>query len=239
MRRINLIATPRNLSTAIMYSFAQRVDTRVVDEPFYASYLQASGVEHPGRAEVLDDMENDPYIVQGSLLPDIPGKDLLFVKNMAHHMRGLPFEFWEAYDHILLIRDPAKLISSYARVMEKPTMADIGLDDQWSFYEGLRLLPHLRITVIDADILLTDPEATLRTLCSQMEIAFTESMLSWKTGGRPEDGSWAKYWYGSLHRSTGFKKQESSSKEFPPHCRPLYEASLPLYNKLFDKAIKV
>jgi len=38
MIRINLWSSPRNVSTALMYSFAQRLDTTVVDEPLYAYY---------------------------------------------------------------------------------------------------------------------------------------------------------------------------------------------------------
>ena len=58
-RRINLWSGPRNVSTALMYSFAQRADTRVVDEPLYAHYLRVSGADHPGRDEVLAAQEQD------------------------------------------------------------------------------------------------------------------------------------------------------------------------------------
>jgi len=37
--RINCWSGPRNVSTALMYSFRQRTDTTVVDEPIYAHYL--------------------------------------------------------------------------------------------------------------------------------------------------------------------------------------------------------
>ena len=57
--RINLWSGPRNVSTALMYSFAQRTDTRVVDEPLYGHYLRVSGAEHPGRDEVLAAVDAD------------------------------------------------------------------------------------------------------------------------------------------------------------------------------------
>ena len=45
---------PRNLSTALMRSFANRKDvTNVIDEPFYASYLKLSGKDHPMKKEVI------------------------------------------------------------------------------------------------------------------------------------------------------------------------------------------
>ena len=40
---ISLWSGPRNVSTALMYSFAQRSDTQVIDEPLYAHYLQHTG----------------------------------------------------------------------------------------------------------------------------------------------------------------------------------------------------
>ncbi len=53
MKRICLWSGPRNISTALMYSFAQREDTRVIDEPLYGHYLKVTGVLHPGRKEVI------------------------------------------------------------------------------------------------------------------------------------------------------------------------------------------
>ena len=50
-KRICLWSCPRNVSTALMYSFAQRRDTKVFDEPLYAHYLSESKANHPGREE--------------------------------------------------------------------------------------------------------------------------------------------------------------------------------------------
>ena len=44
---------PRNISTAMMRSFENREDTIVVDEPFYAYYLNESGLLHPAREQIL------------------------------------------------------------------------------------------------------------------------------------------------------------------------------------------
>ena len=51
--RIAMWSGPRNLSTALMRSFGNRPDTAVSDEPFYAHYLKATGIDHPGRDEIL------------------------------------------------------------------------------------------------------------------------------------------------------------------------------------------
>lgn len=56
---INCWSGPRCCSTSLMYSFAQRSDTAVLDEPLYASYLRLSGVDRPYLDLVLAAQEND------------------------------------------------------------------------------------------------------------------------------------------------------------------------------------
>lgn len=88
MKILNLISGPRNISTAIMYSFAQRVDTVVFDEPYYACYLDRSGVSHPGREEVLQVQPIDEREVWTKII-DEQSKPVKFIKNMAHHLEVL------------------------------------------------------------------------------------------------------------------------------------------------------
>jgi len=40
---------PRTVSTALMRAWENRPDTVVADEPLYAFYLSATGLDHPGR----------------------------------------------------------------------------------------------------------------------------------------------------------------------------------------------
>ena len=63
-------------------------------------------------------------------------------------------------------------------------------------------------------------------------------MLNWKAGQRKEDGVWAKYWYSSVHKSTGFKSWEPNEVNLEPHLISLYKKVLPIYNELFENAIK-
>ena len=53
---IHAISGPRNISTALMYSFASRPTCLVVDEPFYGIYLKNNNLAHPGRDEILSQM---------------------------------------------------------------------------------------------------------------------------------------------------------------------------------------
>ncbi|CAK9167487.1 unnamed protein product, partial [Ilex paraguariensis] len=53
---IHAWCVPRSLSTSLMYSFAQRDDIEVLDEPLYANFLRATGVDRPYREELLSKM---------------------------------------------------------------------------------------------------------------------------------------------------------------------------------------
>ena len=44
---------PRTVSTAMMRAWENRPDTVVFDEPLYAFYLSSTGLDHPGRDEVI------------------------------------------------------------------------------------------------------------------------------------------------------------------------------------------
>ncbi len=61
--RIAMWSGPRNLSTAMMYSFAARGDCAVSDEPFYAAYLAATGLQHPMGEAVIAAGQTDPDTV--------------------------------------------------------------------------------------------------------------------------------------------------------------------------------
>lgn len=235
---INLISGPRNLSTALMYSFAQRSDTAVVDEPFYAHYLLQTGVDHPGRAKVIASMENDANKVIKSLLAH-DKTDLLFIKGMAHHLIDMDLSFLDKAQNIFLIRNPEQLIASFAQVIEQPTMRDIGLAHEWELFEQLRETSGKTPLVLDSSDLLQNPVAILSSICAAIGVPFDQSMLSWEAGGRPEDGIWNTYWYQNVHQSTGFERQESSQRRhLPEHCEQLYQEAKPIYNKLRKYAIK-
>ena len=85
--RIAMWSGPRNLSTAMMYAFAQRDDFAVWDEPFYAAYLHATGIIHPMQDEILAAGERDPNLVITKCLGPVPdGKSHFYQKHMTHHM---------------------------------------------------------------------------------------------------------------------------------------------------------
>ena len=232
---IHLISSPRNLSTALMYSFAQREDMRAVDEAFYAYYLASSGADHPGRDEVL---ASQPQDVDGvlKLLDRTDDRQHLFIKGMAHHCEGIPVEQLARMTSIFYIRDPKRIIASFAEVIHNPTLRDIGLRTSVELLDNIRRAGGTCL-VLDSDDLLADPQGMLTALCDALGIGFDERMLTWNAGPRPEDGVWAKHWYTNVHRSTGFAKQTTSDRELAQHLRPLYEEALPYYRRLHAQRI--
>jgi hypothetical protein len=230
MARIAMWSGPRTVSTALMRSFGNRPDTVVVDEPLYGYYLAHADVDHPGRDEIIASMTTDWREVLRQLVEDSPpaGKSVYYQKHMTHHLlpeidRGA----LSGLTHAFLIRDPRQLLASYARVRGRPALADLGLQQQ------AEIFARFGGPVIDAADILRDPRAALECLCDALGIGFDPAMLSWPPGPRSTDGVWARYWYDSVWRSTGFGPyRESAAAELPPELEPLAAACQPFYEEL-------
>lgn len=234
---LNLISGPRNVSTALMYSFAQRHDTHVSDEPFYAVYLTKTGVPHPGAAEVLKALPGDEATVKARIT-SFNEKPVFFVKNMAHHMEVLDEPFIEGAQNIFLIRDPRHILASYAAVISHPTMRDIGVAYQYELFTRLQQEDLRRPVVIDSSFLLADPAAVLEKVCRLCGLPYEQRMAHWPAGPKSYDGVWAPHWYGSVHQSTGFQRQTTASLPLPQHLEALYKEARVFYEKLLPFSVK-
>ena len=236
MKAICLWSGPRNVSTALMYSFAQRSDTRVVDEPLYGHFLRVSGTIHPGREQVLATVNCDGDAVMRELLATEGDRDILFMKLMAHHLVDVDQSFMQKTENIFLIRDPQQMLPSLTIQMPHAQLWDTGLETQWHLYKEL-LDSGQQPAVLDSRELLLDPGAVLWKLCAHLKIPYTDDMLSWPAGGRPEDGIWAPHWYHAIHKSTGFSAYVAKDN-FPERLEPLLAECKPWYDKLFEHAIR-
>jgi Sulfotransferase domain len=235
--KLSMWSGPRNVSTTLMYSFRERSDTVVFDEPLYGHYLHVSGAEHPGRAEVLAAMDTDGERVVREVLLFSSEKPIRFYKNMAHHLLGLERTFLFQLTNILLTRDPHDMLPSLAQQLPNPILRDTGLKEQVEILE-VTLANGQTPVVIDSRELLANPTFVLEQICNRLDIPFEETMLSWPAGAKSEDGVWAKHWYHNVHLSTTFGKYEAKRDPFPQHLKPLLEQSLPLYERLYTYAIK-
>lgn len=221
-----------------MYSFAQRHDVRVVDEPLYGHYLRVTGADHPGGDDVIAAMDCDGNKVMRELLDAQAAEPRvrLFIKHMAHHLVDIDTSFMRETCNVLLVRDPREMLPSLTIQLPDAQLADTGLERQWQLFEqqaGSGKSP----IVLDSRELLLDPPHVLEALCEAIGLDFDPAMLKWPAGPRPEDGVWAPHWYQAVHRSTGFAPYVAKTG-FPEHLEALLAECQPWYDNLFEHAIR-
>ncbi|MCY3779894.1 MAG: HAD family hydrolase [Chloroflexi bacterium] len=232
-RIIAMWSGPRNISTALMRSWASRADTRVIDEPFYAHYLQQTGYNHPGAQEIIDHYETDWRQVVDLLLANGTGEAIFYQKHMTQHMLEHIDRTWLLkISNCFLIRDPVRMLKSFAKVIPSPQLDQTGLPQQLELFNTVRQASGTVPPVIRARDVLLNPEASLRHLCRVLDVPYDPAMLSWKAGAHSSDGIWAKHWYGSVERSTGFAPYREDDTPLPKHLRGLLAECQALYDQM-------
>jgi len=249
--RIAMWSGPRNISTAMMRSWGNRPDTFVIDEPFYAYYLKATGEKHPGAEEVIANGETDWRKVVELLTGELPhGKPISFQKQMTHHMLPEVDRQWlGSMTNCFLIRDAREVILSYIKKNPGPTLEDLGFVQQaeiFDFVVGTSRCDVRRHSgserrsaasipvVIDAKDVLQNPERMLRLLCGAVGVEFDKAMLSWPPGLRETDGIWAKYWYDEVARSTSFQQYRPKNEPLPDRLREIHDRCRKCYERLYE-----
>ena len=225
---------PRNISTAMLRSWGNRADTFVCDEPLYAHYLLETGLDHPGRDEVVDHHETDWRKVVDWLTGPIPeGKAVFYQKHMAHHLLPHIERDWlDKLTHCFLIRDPSAMLTSLIKHLPNPTLANTGLPQQLEIVRIVQQRTDRTPPIIDARDVLENPRGMLSLLCERLGVEFTEAMLTWPPGRRETDGIWAKHWYAAVEKSTGFGPYRRKGDEVPKKFEPLLAQCLELYSEL-------
>ncbi|KAH9688702.1 Branched-chain-amino-acid aminotransferase-like protein 1 [Citrus sinensis] len=186
-------SAPRSLSTSLMYSFAQRDDMEVLDEPLYPAFLRVTGFDRPYGEEILSKIESDGNKVVKEVIFGPGAKKYRYCKHMAkQRLPGLPDDLMKKGKHIILIRNPLDILPSFDKVVP-PSFKELGLADLVTIYSELCELGKSPV-IVDAADLQQDPEATLRSLCEDLDIPFQATMLRWEAGPKPIDGLWAKWW---------------------------------------------
>jgi Sulfotransferase domain len=233
--RIAMWSGPRNISTAMMRAWANRRDTFVIDEPFYAYYLKATGKKHPDADEVIAAGEIDWRNIVAHLTGPIPkGKRIFFQKHMTHHLLPeVDREWLGAVANCFLIRDPREVIASYIKKRDDPTLEDLGFVQQTEIFDFVRNRTKSLPLVLEAKDVLEDPQRMLRLLCDAVGVEFSKSMLSWAPGLRETDGLWAKHWYTEVAKTTSFRPYRSTQHELPEHMRNVYERCVECYERLY------
>ena len=237
-RPVCLWSGPRNVSTALMYSFRELPGVAVVDEPLYGHYLRVTGADHPGREAVIAAMNCDGDDVMRKLLERQRRhpSPRLFIKHMAHHLVDIDTGFVEQTENVFLIRDPKDMLPSLTIQVPHAGLADTGLKRQCELFDELVGYGQ-EPAVLDSRELLLDPAGVLAKLCRHIGIEYSDTMLEWPAGPRDEDGVWAPHWYHAVHQSTGFSPYRPKT-DFPARLEPLLEECAPWYAKLYDRAIR-
>ena len=236
VKRIQCWSGPRNVSTALMYSWRQRADTSVYDEPFYAHYLSLTAREHPMFDEVVAAQSTDPQEVIDEVILGEVDTPVFFMKQMAHHLQGIPRGWLDQTENILLTRDPRDMLRSLSVQLPDCGLADTGLTEQIELLDAV-LADGGTPIVIDSRQLLDDPAGVLGRVCERLDLEFDDAMLSWPAGPKPEDGVWAPAWYASVHESTGFAPYRASNHPTPERLAPILDDAVPLYERLLEFAV--
>lgn len=240
--RIAMWSGPRNISTAMMRSWENRDDTSVWDEPLYAYYLHASGVDHPGAADVMAAGNIDAAEVTEAMCGPVPGGNAVyFLKLMTHHLLDEVDRGWLArVANCFLIRDPREVIASYIRTRPTVTVEDVGVPQQAAIFDAVCALGgDTPPPVLDARDVLENPRAMLERLCEAIGVSFSERMLSWPAGARESDGVWAPYWYDAVTASTGFAPYVSKTHLLPAALEPLAASCAEDYERLYAVRLTV
>ena len=234
VKRIAMWSGPRNLSTAMMRSFGARADCAVSDEPFYAAYLAATGLQHPMRDEVMASQPQDAGRVAADMLGPVPGgKSVWYQKHMSHHMiPGFPLDWMDGVTNVFLLRSPERVLASYAQKRESVTLADVGFEGQAMLFDRVAQRTGIAPVVVESDDIRRDPEGTLRALCAAIDLPFDPAMLAWAPGQHAEDGVWAPHWYGAIFASTSFAPPDETMPVLPGHLAAIAEAARPYYETM-------
>ncbi len=234
IHRIAMWSGPRNISTAMMRSWGNRADTVVCDEPFYAHYLVRTGLDHPGREDVIAHHQTDWRKAADELHGPVPGgKAIFYQKHMAHHfLPNMGRDWLDGLTHAFLLRDPKDMLLSLDQKLEVVRLEDTGLPQQLEIFELMRARTGEPPPALEAKDLLQDPPGMLAKLCKALGVPFDEAMLRWPPGRRETDGVWAKYWYHSVEASTEFKPYAAKDEPLPPRLAPIYERCMDCYRQM-------
>jgi len=151
--------------------------------------------------------------------------------------------------HVLLIRDPVAILSSWTgksgTVHNNNTHPDeIGITKLMEIYSevlgaSMSGSDTHEPVVIDSDDLAWDPRSTLEGLCDSLGLGYTESMLKWEPGPHDCDGPWAKWWYSDVWESDGWDldngighSRTQKYRTVPPSLVSCIRMSTPAYDFL-------
>jgi hypothetical protein len=242
-RIIAMWSGPRNVSTALMYSFAQRQDCAVWDEPYYAAWLAKTGQNHPMRNAVLGAGPVAATDVAARVLErPTDAASVHYQKHMAHHMLpAFDLDNWFNHaTHAFLIREPAPVLASYTQKFEDVSLDLLGYPQLAALFDrAADALGHAPPVIRGSDIQQA-PELSLVMLTDALDLAFDPAMLNWPAGPKPYDGVWAPHWYDRVWATSRFDGPAKSATPYlPAHLARIADQAQPLYQRLAAHALSI
>ena len=235
--RIAMWSGPRNISTALMRSFGNRPDTYVTDEPLYGHFLNMTGIQHPGREEIIQSQNTNWREVIKWLCSEIPNnKTVWYQKHMAHHLtEDMDCEWIKSLKNCFLIRHPKDVIISFCKKFKLSSSSQLGYHQQKYIYDWICRFTDDYPPVIDVQEIIKNPRDSLKTLCGRFNIDFFDSMLSWEPGQKDTDGVWSKYWYKNVEQSSSFVPLSQNEKDIPEEWESIYSECMEIYEYLLSR----
>jgi hypothetical protein len=232
---------PRNISTAMMRSWEARGDCAVLDEPFYAHYLEATGADHPDARKIIEHHECDWRKVVDRCIGPVPdGNRVFYQKQMCHHiLPEIELGWLPECRHAMLLRDPRRMLISLAKVIDKPDVEATGLPQQLRLYDAIVDHTGKAPPVFDSRDILLDPPRALRAMCELLGVEYTDRMLSWEPGPHEADGIWGPHWYANLYETTGFQAYSESDEQLAPELEPVLAECERIYEQLTQHRIAI
>lgn len=226
-----LWAVPRSRSTAFERMMLQRGDLDVVHEPF--SYLVASG------QFTVDGVTVDSLT---ALLDRLLAKAVrrpVFIKETTDYEYGPLLHDARLYRRVrntFLIRRPEDVVASYYALKPEMTLEEVGFHRLHELFEAVRAATGEVPVLLDADELVREPAALVRTYCRRVGLAFRPESLQWSAGDRPEWGL-TERWHREVSASTGFADIGRSHPVDPARAEWLAEVARfhqPFYTELYS-----
>lgn len=224
-----LWSAPRCRSTAFLRMMVQRGDFEVVHEPF--SHVADFGVARVAGREIRS--ETDVIAALRGLSKERP----VFFKDTTdfHYPRVLAdASFLREVTHTFIIRDPHAAIASHHRLEPGLDRDSIGFARLHEMFAAVRRVARTEPVVIDADDLVSAPQAIVSEYCRRVQIRFLPDSLTWPP---KQLLAWQRTarWHTAVSATTGFCRPDADDATevvWNPTLRAFLDYHLPFYEEM-------
>lgn len=240
MKRIALWAIPRAVGTAFERAFLERDDTLVAHEVFMPCHYYSRNRVSTRYDGVVEPAPEYEYQSISQALMRLQGKPILFVKEIAFHMRGIiDAEFWSSFTHTFIIRDPQISIPSLHKLIPDASFDETGFVVIKQLFDLATKTYGQVPVVVNGEEFRRNPEPILRKYCELVDIPFRDTTI-WE-GRRvlPEWQAWPEWHKEALASSEVFAPPTMVERmELPARINDMIKTAGPYFEAINRFAIK-